>query len=220
ILGAGSSGPHATNQSPQPIHKGWNSRGYLPHFDRPGLLQSINFRLHDSVPASLLEQWREELRLHDLSSKQSEEAEALRRLIEEYEDQGHGACYLRDPRVATLVENAFLYFDGDRYRLIEWSVMPNHVHVLIETCEGYPLSGVVKSWKTFTSLKANLLLGRKGIFWMPDYYDRYIRDQTHLSTVRSYIRNNPVKAGLCATPEEWPWGSARRECAGGSSTQG
>jgi len=46
---------------------------------------------------------------------------------------------------------------------------------------------------------------------MPDYYDRFIRDQKHLSTVQRYIRNNPVKAGLCATPEDWPWGSARRE---------
>ena len=210
-LGARASGPQVPEESPLPVHQGWYSRGYLPHLDHPVLLQSINFRLHDSVPASLLQQWRQELRLHNLSSEQSNDAEALRRLIEEYEDQGHGQCYLRAPRVAALVENAFLHFDGDRYRLIEWCVMPNHVHVLIETHEGNPLSKVVRSWKSFTSRKANLLLGREGMFWMPDYYDRFIRDEAHLSAVRRYIRNNPVKAGLCATPEEWLWGSARRE---------
>ena len=129
---------------------------------------------HSTNKESHLQQWRQELRLHDLSSEQSNEAEALRRLIEEYEDQGHGECYLRDPRVAALVENAFLHFDGDRYRLIEWCVMPNHVHVLIQTCEGHSIPSVVKSWKTFTSREANLLLGRNGIFWMPDQSNRML----------------------------------------------
>jgi putative DNA methylase len=215
-LGARASGPHAPDSNPLPDHQGWHSRGYHPHFDQPGLLQSINFRLHDSVPASLLEQWREELRHHD---QQSEEADELRRRIEEYEDQGHGQCYLRDPRVAALVENALLHFDGERYRLIDWCVMPNHVHVLIETREGHPLSSVVGSWKSFTAHEANHLLGREGAFWMPDYYDRFIRDEAHLSAVQRYIRNNPVKAGLCATAEEWVWGSARRMRAGGPRTQ-
>jgi hypothetical protein len=129
---------------------------------------------HSTNKESHLQQWRQGLRLHDLSSEQSNEAEALRRLIEEYEDQGHGECYLRDPRVAALVENAFLHFDGDRYRLIEWCVMPNHVHVLIETCERHSIPSVVKSWKTFTSREANLLLGRNGIFWMPDQGNRML----------------------------------------------
>jgi REP element-mobilizing transposase RayT len=54
--------------------------------------------------------------------------------------------------------------------------MPNHVHVLIETKQGYDLSGIAHSWKSFTANKANAILERKGNFWMQEYYDRYIID--------------------------------------------
>ena len=43
---------------------------------------------------------------------------------------------------------------------------------------------------------------------MADYFDRFIRDLDHLYDCRAYIRNNPVKAGLCAKPEDWPFSSA------------
>jgi putative DNA methylase len=57
----------------------------------------------------------------------------LRRRIEEYLDAGHGACWLRRPEIAALVEGALRYFDGQRYRLLAWCVMPNHVHTLIRS---------------------------------------------------------------------------------------
>jgi len=86
--------------------------------------------------------------------------------------------------------------------------MPNHVHVLIETITGFALSAIIHSWKSFTATKANRLLGRTGEFWMHEHYDRFIRDEKHLGVIRNYIRNNPVKAGLVKTPQEWSAGSA------------
>ena len=71
----------------------------------------------------------------------------LRKRIERYADQGYGACWLRDDRIAAIVQGTLLHFDGERYRLLAWVVMPNHVHVLIETLEGFALSDVVQSWK-------------------------------------------------------------------------
>lgn len=44
--------------------------------------------------------------------------------------------------------------------------------------------------------------------WQRDYYDRFIRDEEHLHRCIAYIRRNPVKAGLCLKPEDWPYGSA------------
>ena len=214
--------------SPLKPPRGWHSRGYHPHLDTPGVVHSITFCLADSVPAALLTQWREELGLLVAEQQHQEqdpntaahhqcpqpgddrhirEAE-LRKRIERYADAGHGACWLRDPRIAELVEHALLHFDGERYRLLEWCMMPNHVHVLIETLPGYPLGDVVRSWKTVTAREANQLLNRTGSFWMVDYFDRYVRDERHLAAVRAYICENPVKAGLCATAEEWRWGSA------------
>ncbi len=189
-------------------HKGWYSRGYLPHFDAAHVLQFITFRLHDSVPAEVIERWKQELHWTEQTRPDSKEAAELRKRIEQYEDNGHGACYLRDERIAALVVQALKHFDGERYRLIAWCVMPNHVHVLIEQLPGHPLSKVIHSWKSYTAHEANKLLGRTGDFWMPDYFDRFIRDQKHFDAVIEYIHQNPVKAGLVAAPEDWPWSSA------------
>ena len=131
----------------------------------------------------------------------------LRKLIAKYEDSGHGACWLRDRRIAALVEDALLFFDGQRYRLIAWCIMPNHCHALIETEEAWPLAGVVHSWKSYTAHAANRILGRSGEFWYREYHDRFIRDERHFTNALSYIEQNPVKAGLVAQQEEWRWGS-------------
>ena len=87
--------------------------------------------------------------------------------------------------------------------------MPNHVHFLTTVRHGHTLSSVMHSVKSYTAGEANRLLGRKGTFWMEDYFDRYIRNADHYAKTIAYIENNPVKAGLCATPADWPYGSAR-----------
>jgi REP element-mobilizing transposase RayT len=65
------------------------------------------------------------------------------------------------------------------------------------------------SLKSYTASEANKLLGRRGTFWMEEYYDRYIRDERHYVKTVAYIENNPVKAKLCRVPEEWAFSSAR-----------
>jgi REP element-mobilizing transposase RayT len=133
----------------------------------------------------------------------------LYRLVETLADAGHGACHLREPLVASLVERSLLCFEGVRYGLRAWVVMPNHVHALLTPKADESLSRILWSWKSFTAKEANKLLGRAGQFWQEDYFDRYIRDEGHFNGVVRYIEANPVKAGLCGAPEEWPFGSAR-----------
>lgn len=182
-------------------HKGWRSRGYLPHFDAPGLVQSITFRLADSVPVALWEALEQE-------RNQTNSLER-RRQIEDLLNNGYGACYLARPEIGRLVEDALRHFDGERYRLIAWVIMPNHVHVLAEIWLGQPLDKIVHAWKSFTANEANRLLGREGRFWAREYYDRYIRNERHLAAVTHYIEQNPVKAGLVQTADAWPFSSAR-----------
>jgi REP element-mobilizing transposase RayT len=189
---------------PKP-HQGWHSRGYLPHWDHPGMIQSLNFRLADSMPANVIEKWKTELVLHS----ENQSALELRQRIEEYLDAGHGDCWLRRPDVARQVENALFHFDGQRYQLLSWCVMPDHVHVLIETREGFPLADVLHSWKSFTSHEANTLLHRNGEFWQREYLDRYVRNVEHYEKVVAYIEENPVKAGLAKLKTDWAWSSAR-----------
>lgn len=185
--------------------RGWYSRGYLPHLDFRTAIQAVTFRLGDAVPPSLIKRWRDGLRF-----EKDEEKRELLRKIAKYEDAGIGACWLRDPANARTVEEALRHFDGDRYRLLEWVVMPNHVHVLVQP-HSMTLDRIVQSWKRYSARQIHERLGRRGPFWARDYFDRHIRDQSHFDRARAYIRNNPVKAGLCATPEDWECGSARWE---------
>jgi REP element-mobilizing transposase RayT len=178
-------------------HKGWHSRGYLPHFDSQDVVQFVTFRLADSLPKEAMLRVREAFR-----------PETLR---EELLDQGAGTCWLRTEAIARIVEEAFLVFDGQRYRLHAWTIMPNHVHVLLTVLPGMPLGTIVSSWKRFTARVANKELGRTGAFWQVDYWDRFIRNEEHFEATRSYIDLNPVKAGLIGDPHLWPWGSARFE---------
>ena len=202
---------YANHEPDEPTPLGWHWRGYHPHLDDPSRLQSVGFRLADSVPQHLLKRWREEAE----GSSDKVRAAKVHRLVSEFEDTGYGACHLRQPAIASVVQDALLYGDGDAYRLLEWCIMPNHVHVLLEPRR--PLSGVVRAWKAITARRANRILHRKGRFWMVDYYDRFIRNRRHLETVRRYIQHNPVGAGLCRAPHDWPWSSAHHRWVRGSS---
>ena len=182
-------------------------RTHLPHVEAGAVPQHICFRLADSLPQALLQQWDDELRRLPETQQRNER----RQRIEAALDQGHGACWLSHPEVAALVRDALLYFDGDRYRLHGWVIMPNHVHVLVTLRGDYSLSSVVHSWKSYTSRRANTILGRNGAFWYVDYFDRFMRDDKHFATTLDYIHWNPVKAGLCVEPGDWQWSSYRAQ---------
>jgi len=142
-----------------------------------------------------------------LKSKQITEIE-YHRQVEKALDLGTGPTYLKDVRIARIVAETIVKFDGEKYDLRAWVVMPNHAHLLLKTSNGYSLSQGIHSIKGYTASAANKLLGRQGRFWSPDYFDRYIRGEDHYLKVKKYIDENPVKAGLCSAPEDWPWGSA------------
>jgi putative transposase len=133
----------------------WRSRGYIPHFDRPNLIQLVTFRLNDAVPEALIEKWKQALKWANGISASDARQSVLRRKIEKYEDAGYGACWLRNEHIAEIVETAILYYDRKRYRVIAWCIMPNHVHVIIEILKGYFLSDILHSWKSYSSQMAN-----------------------------------------------------------------
>ena len=136
----------------------WHSRGYLPHLDSLEHLQSITFRLADSLPRTVLDKLKNELK--KLPNDQREIVK--RKEIEHWLDSGMGCCALRNPDMAAIMQESLLRFDGIRYRLLCWCIMPNHVHILIKPEE--TLCKIVQSWKSYTgrwALKnsAELVLG-------------------------------------------------------------
>jgi putative transposase len=99
-------------------------------------------------------------------------------------------------------------FDGKRYSLLAWCVMPNHVHVLVETRPDHRMGRIVHSWKSYTGVAANRLLSRTGAFWAREYFDRFMRDEDHVARTAAYIEGNPVKARLCENVSDWRFSSA------------
>ncbi|MBM3474001.1 MAG: hypothetical protein FJX75_12090 [Armatimonadetes bacterium] len=184
---------------------------YLPHWTRDGGTYAVSFRLHDSLPQHVLDEWRAErdeiIRQAAGSDRalspalEQRLAELQSERIEAYLDAGHGACYLRDPRVAEMVQRALLHFAGERYELIAWCLMPNHVHLVLRPLPGHELDEIMQSRKSYTAHAANRLLGRTGSFWQTEYYDHLIRDEGEFEHAIDYVLRNPAKAGL----EEWPW---------------
>jgi len=200
---------------------GWHERGYLPHCDYPGLVQFVTFRLADSMPASRRGEWEHLLKIEDDREKRTR--------LEEYLDRGVGECHLRDPRIAKIAEDAMLHFHNERYELLAWCVMPNHVHVLVHVWQ-VPLDEMIQSWKRFSATRALKLLRAERrtpirrdsnnanvpnrssalqSFWQREYWDIFMRDGDQERKAICYIENNPVRAKLSRISEEWPFSSAR-----------
>ena len=179
----------------------WQSRGYLPHFQQPGSLQFITYRTADSLPRQYVHKVLQRI--------PASHAEERRQALEELLARCLGSCPLRNPVAAAIVQGNLLHHDGVKYRLLAWCVMANHVHVLIEVFEDFPLGKVLHSWKPFTAIQINALLGRSGTFWEREYFDRAMRDDEHLRRTIEYIENNPVICGICKRPEDYAFSSAR-----------
>lgn len=184
--------------------KGWYHGHNLPHLDAGGVTQFVTFRLADSIPQNVLEELAEELQ----SVKEQEREIARIRKIEKLLDKGMGSCVLRNPACAKIVAESLRYLDPERYRLISWVVMPNHVHFLARFDESKSLPKAIHSLKSYTANEVNKVSGRKGKLWQDEYFDRYMRNGEHMLKTIHYIQDNPVAAKLCKQPWEFPWSSA------------
>jgi REP element-mobilizing transposase RayT len=116
-------------------------------------------------------------------------------------DAGAGTCLMREDRVAKIVADALHFFEGQRYRLIAWAVMPNHVHVVVAPRGGRSLAEILLSWKGFTGQEINRAVGRTGPLWQKESYDHLVRGQEDLDHHVAYVLANPLAAGL----KHWRW---------------
>ena len=179
------------------------SRRKLPHWTQEGATYFITFRLADSLPREklvALEAFRAEWERAHPEPRDEEvwrllSRETLRR-VEDWLDAGSGECWLRNEACASFVTQAMRHFDGERYFLSSYCVMPNHVHVTVRPFAGFDLSGVLKSWKGFTARQINQHLGRTGTVWEPESYDTLVRDVAHLWKVVRYVGNNPKRGEI------------------------
>lgn len=180
--------PHATPK--------W--RGNLPHIYKEGCSYFVTFSLIDAVPGHLRRKRRLEADQDpDVIASDLDPVPSV------------GSCLLKEARVASVVEKSLLHYQGERYALSAWCVMPNHVHVVVTPFSGFTLPKLIHSWKSYSAHKINNLLGRVGSLWEQESFDHLVRNERAFERFVSYTEKNPVRAGLCKRPEDWEFSSAR-----------
>jgi len=113
----------------------------------------------------------------------------------------------QDPIAALVIESIFRGANLGHYLLGAFVVMPNHVHILL--LPQISPSHLLKALKGTTAREANRLLHRTGEpFWQRESYDHWVRNGTEWNRTATYIEENPVRAGLVAAIEDYPWSSA------------
>lgn len=206
-------------------------RGNLPHFQPIGATFFVTFRLQGSLPKEKMYllrkaflQSKKGLRmaqsLRDIDATGQTNSSFFQLYDNLLESTMKGPHHLKNPRIARLVQQELHRFDGELYDLICYCIMSNHVHILIDTSlqipdnfevvngeslDFEPLQNIMKRIKGPTAIYANRLLNRSGRFWQKESYDRCVRDEREYKNVVAYILENPVKARLVKTWDEYPF---------------
>jgi REP element-mobilizing transposase RayT len=198
-------------------------RRNLPHYHPEGFPLFITFRLANSLPEEVLRDLKQK-RAQELKSlqtkSQSEHYNVEKKYFSRYDDWldrcASGPRWLEQMNVASIVAERVQTLAGERYQLITYCVMPNHVHLLIKPFDKehlehqgntakYPVTDTLRLLKGSTARYCNQVLGRDGAFWQHESYDHYVRDEEELERIVRYILNNPVKAGLADDWKKWPF---------------
>jgi REP element-mobilizing transposase RayT len=163
----------------------------LPHWQQAGTMCFITWRAGDSMPRPVMQRWIADrnalLQQHGIAPNPNWK-DALSRLPrpvrqrlkwmlterwDEYLDQGHGECVLQQPELSEIVANSLLHFDGERYELTDFVVMPNHVHLLAAFPSEDAMLQQCESWKRYTAVRVNRQLKQRGQFWQDDGFDHW-----------------------------------------------
>ncbi|MDX1910700.1 MAG: transposase [Saprospiraceae bacterium] len=196
---------------------------FLPHYQPKGSIFFVTFRLQGSLPRTFFDrlsdwyQTEKEGILLEANAALREQAlyllqrDYFRKLDASLDQCLCGATHLANPIIAGKITEQLRRFDHQWYRLLAYTIMPNHVHVLLDfsiqsdKTAYVSLSEVMNRIKGASARNAHLALGKTGAFWQPEYHDRYIRNQRHLLAAVDYIKQNVVTANICAHWREHPF---------------
>ena len=186
--------------------------GNLPHWRQAGTTYFVTFRLADSLPQKKLRQWQAE-RERWLATHPEPHDERTRRdyyelfpqRMQQWLDAGSGSCVLGLPQVRQLVEGALRHFEGQRYRLYDFVVAPNHVHALVAPSGENTLSEILHSWKSFTAHEIlKVPAASRRLYerpqsqggsaalkvWQNESFDHIVRSPASMEKFRAYIHGH------------------------------
>jgi REP element-mobilizing transposase RayT len=181
-------------------HQTWRD---LPHRHQTGATAFVTFRLGDSIPRGRLSEW---VRERDVFLQKNPKPwtreqwqhfeRGFPRKLEDWLDEAHGNCALAHDAAASIMEEALRFFDGARYILDAYVVMPNHVHAILKPLKGHDVTSILHSWKSYTAKTINAACGLEGSLWQHESFDHLVRSLEQLEELRRYIADNPRRAGL------------------------
>ncbi len=204
-------------------------RRRLPHWEMDGAWYYLTFRLYGSIPQAKFEQWhliadrkrQEIIKRYGRISDRIEHAikSDLMDKAERFLDSQFLVRYLEQPTAAQSFMDNLARGTEKLYSLGPWVIMPNHVHVLltakvVQSGNQVTLARILQHLKGASAIEINRALKCMGTLWQREYFDRIIRSPNDFRRKAIYIEDNPVKAGLCHTPEDWPWSSASKQLKG------
>ncbi len=216
-------------------------RRNLPHIHPSNAVFFITFRLAGTLPLQVIQRLRQQRERELNRCKAKFKSNSIKLKNERYAIQKKyfgkfdalldepymGPVWLANPGIAQIVKDKLHAFDGVRYKLIAYIIMPNHVHLVFDTKifkvkqqnrqsenkkrKYYPVAKIMQLIKGNTSFKCNRLLKRKGQFWHYESYDHVVRNFDELIRIIKYVLYNPVKAGLVAYWKDWPFSYCAKE---------
>lgn len=188
---------------------------HLPHWDQPGASYFVTFRLNDSLPKKVVKMWLAEQKKfkasHLIRTSATNQKDVDRISFEQMQidligkahqrldihlDTCHGACLLRQPEIAEIVTETLTHFDGSRYWISDYVIMPNHIHLICTMHKAWSMRKQCGSWMRYTAVKINQMLNHSGALWQGEAFDHIIRSEDQLHYLRKYIAENPEQANL------------------------
>lgn len=191
----------------------------LPHWQPPGAEYFVTYRLHGSIPQTILFEWRKSLdeayraldeKSLDAQARAAARYQLQRRYFAWFDDyldqQSGGPHWLTEPGRAKIVLDSLMWCHERFFKLWAVCLMSNHVHILFTHLPEAPeLNRIMMQHKAYTARLCNRSLNRLGAFWQEESYDHVVRNHAEFWRIVHYILNNPVKAGLVRDWQEYRW---------------
>jgi len=203
----------------------------LPHYQPPYATYLVSIRLAGSLPREAYERVQQEYedfkramsakvlsssKIQQYRERQFQYLIDMDRILDASQ---HGPKWLGDDTAAEVVARAIRVNDKKLYDLLAFTIMPNHVHIVLTLLEQrtevrpttsvpgsqYLLTRIIRQLKGASAREANLILNRTGSFWQHESFDHVIRDSAELERILWYVVENPVAAGLVTHWKEWRW---------------
>jgi REP element-mobilizing transposase RayT len=195
---------------------------HLPHIHPQQAIFFVTFRLVNSLPQWIIETLQDEFEIDMLMKNARQEKgdtlkeEPYRKYFKQFDTfldaQREGNRWLQQPEIASIIAEAIHFRDREKYDLICYCIMPNHVHMMIEISDKHHavdvigmsyLTRVLQSLKSFTARASNKVLHRNGQFWQRESYDHIVRDDQEMERMIRYVIFNPVAAGFVKDWKDW-----------------